>query len=245
MPYERIAMISHRLHLSGGRIGGARSLIAETAMKRPRLRRERMTRRAAVPVLILAGFLAIPNACAQQSDWEWIAEPYIWAPSISTDIDVPPVGTDSRFADIIDKIDGAFAGPHRRPERALRACSPTSSTWAWPTARSFTRVQTSGDLDMSLVDVAGVWSPGSGRMQGAEVFAGLRYIDVDLDVRLVPVNPALSAIDAGLDNSSATCSSARATSGASTTAGACRCAETVPSATPTARGAPRRSAGTA
>ena len=51
------------------------------------------------------------------------------------------------------------------------------------------RFHTESDLDARLFELAGVWSPGEGRYRGWEVFAGLRYIDVDLTVQFDPANP--------------------------------------------------------
>src|SRR5687768_14019581 len=56
---------------------------------------------------LLAG---LSTGAAAQDDADWKLTPYIWATTITTDIRVPPIETDSAFDDIIDKIDGAFLG---------------------------------------------------------------------------------------------------------------------------------------
>jgi hypothetical protein len=44
-----------------------------------------------------------------------------------------------------------------------------------------------------LFELAAVWSPGEGRFRGLDMFAGLRYIDVDLTVQLDPENTLFDA----------------------------------------------------
>ena len=60
-------------------------------------------------------------------------------------------------------------------------------------------------LAARLFELAGVWSPGPERYRGLEVFAGLRYIDIDLSVAFDPANPAFnrSSLD-GSDSSPST-----------------------------------------
>lgn len=146
--------------------------------------------------------IAAPFAHAQQpaaDEWEWIAAPYLWAPSVSTDLDVPPIGTDTRFADLIDKIDGAFLGRFEGQNERFGVLADVVYL-SLADDRAFPRFNTRSDLDLMLLDVAAVWSPGEGRMQGLEAFGGVRYIDVDLGVRLAPTNPALSTVGVDFDN---------------------------------------------
>jgi hypothetical protein len=148
-------------------------------------------RRATLGIAVLSLISLCPAARAAESEGlDWMVAPYLWAASIGTDLNAeePPAGTDSDFSDIIDKIDGVFMvrlegrGDHfgafadvlflSLADDADRALSHTES-----------------DLDAWLVDAAGVWSPGDDRSRGLGLFAGLRYIDVDLSVRVDPTNP--------------------------------------------------------
>ncbi len=77
-----------------------------------------------ISLLKLAGIAALASAPftqASAADWDWSATPYIWAPSISTDLlnDAPPVEGESAsdFGDIVDKIDMGFPRPPGRPGR--------------------------------------------------------------------------------------------------------------------------------
>jgi hypothetical protein len=143
-------------------------------------------------VLCLTGLPASVQA-AEGEGWEWMVAPYGWAASIGTDLQTnqPPSGgvsNDTDFDDIVDKIDGAFQihiegqGDH----------------WGMFTDFTFLgladhhdrpRFHTESDLDARLFELAAVWSPDDERYQGLDLFAGLRYIDVDLTVQFDPENP--------------------------------------------------------
>jgi len=147
--------------------------------------------------LCVAGLFS-PLAQAQATDgdgddWEWMVAPYAWAASISTDLQVrqPPAGgvsTDTRFDDIIDKIDGAFQ-IHAEGQNDRFGFFTDFTYLGLASGTDRPRFHTESDLDTRLFELAGVWSPGEGRYKGLDVFAGLRYIDVDLTVRFDPTNP--------------------------------------------------------
>ena len=162
----------------------------------------RTARRAALgTALCLAAFCS--TASASTGDWQWMVAPYGWFPTIGTDLQrtEPPAGgisTDAEFDDVIDKLDGAF----------LIHAEGQNEHWGMFTDFMFLgladeddrpRFHTESDLDARLFELAGVWSPGEGRYQGLDVFAGLRYIDVDMTVQLDPVNPLFNTttIDIG------------------------------------------------
>lgn len=139
----------------------------------------------------------VPTAQAAEGEgWEWMVAPYGWAASIGTDLErhTPPAGgvsTDTNFNDLVDKLDGAFQ------------IHIEGQTERWGMFTDFTylgladhhdrpRFHTESDLDMRLFELAAVWSPGEDRYRGLDLFAGLRYIDIDMTVQFVPENPAFS-----------------------------------------------------
>lgn len=131
------------------------------------------------------------NANAAEGEgWDWTIAPYVWAPSISTDLNtaVPPTGSDTEFADIIDKIDGAFL-MHVEGQGDTFGVFGDIVYLGLGDDKDHPRYRTESDLDARLFEAALVWSPGEGRFHGVDVFAGLRYIDVDLTVEVDPVNP--------------------------------------------------------
>lgn len=157
------------------------------------VRRTRALKMAGLSAVLCICSLAPQARAADGRDWEWMVAPYGWLPSISTDLErtVPPAGgasTDTSFDELIDKIDGVF----------LIYAEGQNEHWGVfadfiflgvADGRDLPRFHTESDLDARLFELAGVWSPGEGRYRGFEAFAGLRYIDMDLDVRFDPENP--------------------------------------------------------
>lgn len=150
--------------------------------------------------LCLAG--VSPALHAQQpDDWKWIAAPYVWAASVGTDLSVdPPIGDDVTFSDVIDKVDGAFEG-HIEGQNEKYGMFADLTYLGLGDSKSFQRVHTHSQLDSTLFELAGVWSPGAGRYEGVEVFAGLRYIDVELTTDFDPVNAQFESRRLDLDDS--------------------------------------------
>ena len=156
---------------------------------------KRASRVAASCIAATLCFSANANA-AEGEGWEWIVAPYGWAASIGTDLErrTPPTGgisTDTSFSDIVDKIDGAFQ-IHIEGQNERWGMFTDFTFIGLADERDRPRFHTESDLDTRLFELAAVWSPGEGRYRGWDLFAGLRYIDVDLTVRFIPTNPAFN-----------------------------------------------------
>lgn len=156
------------------------------------------------PVLrhgVLAAGLAVAGFCplAQAADsdgWQWIVAPYVWAVGFNTDLQrsEPPAGgtsNDTTFDNVLDKFDGAFQA-HIEGQEAHWGVLADFTYLGLSDEKTFTRFNTESDLDARLFDLAAVWSPGDDRYNGWDVFAGLRYIDVNLTVDFIPVNPVFA-----------------------------------------------------
>lgn len=161
-----------------------------------------IVRNATILTSALVAATFAPKAQAA-SDWDWLVAPYLWAPSISTDLrtTTPPNGglaSDVDFSDIIDKIEGAFE-IHIEGQGEQFGVLADFTYIGLGDSRNFTRFNSKSDLDSILLDAAVVWSPGAGSYAGWELFGGLRYIDIDGSLRLDPVNPAIpsTTIDFG------------------------------------------------
>ena len=147
---------------------------------------DRLRSRVAGLLLCLTPFAA--SAAAPDSSWDWAVAPYVWAASIGTDIRTytPPTNasTDTAFPDVVDTLDGVFQVHGEGQGDAFGAFADfTYFGLADDTQRRFQR--TESDLDMRLIEVAAVWSPGQTRFTGLETFAGARVIDLDY-ARAVP-----------------------------------------------------------
>lgn len=177
--------------------------IGSTSVKSTFARRK-IPRNPILSAAILCAAVFSPLAHAQDGEgWEWMVAPYGWAASIGTDLQTgePPSGgvsTDTGFDDIIDKIDGAFE-MHVEGQGERFGMFADFTFLGLADERQRPRFRTESDLDTRLFELAAVWSPGEGRYRGVEVFAGLRYIDVDLTAQLIPENPAFATttIDEG------------------------------------------------
>jgi hypothetical protein len=161
---------------------------------------DRMRSRVAGLLLCFAPFAA--NAAPPDGGWDWAIAPYVWAASIGTDVrtHTPPTSAsaDTAFPDVVDILDGVFEVHGEGQGDAFGIFADfTYFGLADEKQRRFQR--TESDLDMRLMEVAGVWSPGEARFTGLEAFAGARVIDLDYTLQFLPDNPAFAphAIDRG------------------------------------------------
>lgn len=152
-----------------------------------------------IATLCLAAPFCLPSiaSAAEGEGWDWMVAPYGWAAGVSTDLstDVPPSSSssDSDFDDIVDKIDGAFQ-IHAEGQGDDFGVFADFTFLGLADENNHPRFRTASDLDTRLFEIAAVWSPGEERFNGVEVFAGLRYIDVDLTAELEPLNPAFPTV---------------------------------------------------
>jgi hypothetical protein len=162
-----------------------------------------MMRRTTLACLAL--LLAAPLAHAAPSDgaWDWMVAPYAWFPSVSTNAKStsPPAAASgsSAFDDIIDKIDGAFL-VHAEGQGDEFGVFTDFIYLGLADEHQRPLFRTESDLDTRLFELAGVWSPNDERMQGFELFAGLRSIGIDMTLQLVPTNPAIPRASIGIDD---------------------------------------------
>lgn len=152
--------------------------------------------------LALAGLCAASfssQATAAEGDgWNWVIAPYIWFAGVSTDHsrDVPPSSgsSESDFDDILDKLDGALM-LHAEGQGDHFGLFGDLVFIGLGDSHEFDLLDTKSQLDATLFDAAMVWSPGDERFTGFELFGGLRYIDIDLDVKFIPNDPDLPTIE--------------------------------------------------
>jgi len=146
--------------------------------------------------LCVAGFCPLAQA-ADSDGWQWVVAPYVWGVGFNTDLErsVPPTGgtsNDRTFDNVLDKFDGAFQA-HIEGQQQHWGVLADFTYLGLSDEKEFTRFNTESDLDARLFDLAAVWSPGDDRYNGWDVFAGLRYIDVNLTADFIPVNPLFAS----------------------------------------------------
>ena len=150
--------------------------------------------------LALAGAAVLSAQAADGDPVTWMVAPYIWAPTITADLETPAGdvgggGTDF-FPDIVDKIEGAFLGHVEAQGDQFGFFSDV--VWLKLGAgNEYELGDTDADLSTWIVDAAFVWSPGAERYTGFELYGGLRYIDIELDASFTPTNPDFARREIG------------------------------------------------
>lgn len=156
--------------------------------------------RSTLVATILALCAPASFAASDDSGWTWTATPYIWATSIKADFnDSAPVSDPSPdFSDIMDKFDGGFLG-HLEAQSDRWGMYADIIYLGLADTRDRPNFSIDADLDSTIFEVAGVWSPDETRYQGFEVIGGIRYFDVELKLDANPVNPSLTGRNTGFD----------------------------------------------
>lgn len=157
-----------------------------------------MTPRAIRPALcVLLASMCMAGTAQAGERMDWIIAPYGWAASIGTDLKTssPPSesSTDTDFRDVVDKLDGAFE-IHIEGQGDRFGFFTDFTYLGIADDRVHPRFAIDSDLDTRLFELAAVWNPSPERFRGVDVFAGLRYIDVDLTVQLEPNNPIFNNV---------------------------------------------------
>lgn len=152
----------------------------------------RFSRRRSAAMVMLGLIVASSSAWAQDPGWDWMAGPYAWGAGIGTDMRTvrPPTDAsgETSFSDIIDKLDGVFMV--RVEGRSDRYGVFADFIYLGLADQTQRRVlSTSTDLDTRLLDAAFSVRLSGDREAGLDLFAGVRYIDVDVTVRFEPDNP--------------------------------------------------------
>lgn len=125
---------------------------------------------------------------------DWSIEPYLWATSIDTDLRTrqPPdaASGETGFGGVIDKLDGAFLIRIEARGDQLGAFADFIYLGLGD-SKDYTALSTETDLDARLLDTGLAWRmTGPDRERGFDVYAGLRWIDLDLNVRFDPSDPS-------------------------------------------------------
>jgi hypothetical protein len=142
-------------------------------------------------VLAAIALLTSPVVDAQER-WGWVVTPYLWAIDVKADLEAPilgPGGVTRRtsFNDVIDNFDGAFQ-MHAEGQGDRFGVFADFSYLGLSNDATRPLFHADVELDTRLIEVAGVWHFGGGST-GADVFGGLRYIDVDIGSVISPAPP--------------------------------------------------------
>lgn len=166
------------------------------------LRKSDLIAKTAVLLLACAPLGAVD--AAEGSSWDWSIAPYLWAPSVGTDVhvDVPPIDTGgtTQFADVVSKLNFALL-LHLEGQGDDYGLLSDIIYMSLSQTRHRDLFSTDVSQDIGLFELAGVWSPGETRHEGFEGFAGLRYLWGNLDLKINPANVALEGAGISVDKS--------------------------------------------
>lgn len=153
--------------------------------------------------LVLVACLAAPGTVlAAEPGWSWFGTTYLWAADVTADFDEDAGVGDSttRFSEILDKTDLSFMG-HLEGQGDEVGMQADLLYLALGDSGDLASASIDADVTSTIFDLAMVWSPGEVRFQGFELIAGLRYMSLDFEAEIDPVNPALADRTAGFDRS--------------------------------------------
>lgn len=145
----------------------------------------------ALAAALIAGSSVTP-ALAADNGWDWKLISYVWATDIQTDLKIgdQPVEGEVGFSDIVDKLDYSMQ-MHFEGQGDQFGFFTDLTYIALSDDQSFELVDTDVSLDTMIFELAAVWSPGAENFEGFDAFAGLRYLDTELDAKFYPVDPAI------------------------------------------------------
>jgi hypothetical protein len=146
----------------------------------------------------LALLLAASPARADSAGLDWLGVVYLWAPDMGLDYTDKSVDID--FDDVVDKLEIAFL-THVEAQGDDFGGFVDLSFVAVGENQSRELADLNSDYDVTILDLAFVWSPGAKRMTGLELYGGLRYLDSDFSLVVDPVPTGLEEFRTGLENS--------------------------------------------
>lgn len=156
-------------------------------------RRHRVAQGCALALLLASG-----SARADSSGLDWLGVVYLWGADIG--VDYRDRSTDASFSDVVDKLDMGFMG-HVEAQGDDFGGFVDVVYMSVGDSRSIGPASLRGELDMTLMDLAMVWNPASGRFTGAEVYGGFRYVSVDAGLQVTLLPPPDPTVNAGIDKS--------------------------------------------
>lgn len=140
--------------------------------------------------------LALAAQPAEASGWDYDLGIYLWALGMDGSMTVRGVDADVDigFSDIVDNLEMAFSTHFEANKR--------ESNWAWffdlywaALGNDIERPQGKFDMDMAYVEAAGAYNTG----RDFQLFAGVRYVSMDLELNFDPQIPLPPQIPTRVD----------------------------------------------
>ncbi len=141
--------------------------------------------------------LAFAAGAARADDFDWLAVGYLWAADIS--VDSRDVSASIDFDDLLDKLEMA-AQAHVEVQGDLLGGFLDFTFMALGDNTSRPLADLNTDLDITIMDLGVVYSPGAERLTGFEAFGGMRYLDTDFHLVVHPTTPGLPDAETRVNN---------------------------------------------
>jgi hypothetical protein len=146
----------------------------------------------------LALWLAAGPAQADSADLDWLGIAYLWGSGITIDAREQSVGID--FDDLVDDLEIAFMGRVEAQGDDFGGFVDVMFVGVGD-RESRTLADVNVDNDVTAMDLALIWSPGTARATGLELYGGLRYVNNDFRIVVDPLPPGPPESVGGSDKS--------------------------------------------
>ena len=127
---------------------------------------------------------------------DWLGIVYVWGSDVTVDVRDQSSGID--FDDLIDDLEMSFTGHVEAQGDSFGGFVDVAYVGVGAN-ESHANFDTNTDNDTITMDLAVVWSPGAERMNGIELYGGLRYVENDFHIVADPLPPALPTVEGGSD----------------------------------------------
>ena len=142
------------------------------------------------------GLLLSGTSARAEGNLDWLGIAYVWGSGITIDARDQSAGID--FDDLIDDLEMSFMGHVEAQGDTLGGFVDVAFVGVGAN-ESHDNFDTNTDNDTTSMDLAVVWSPGTERLTGFELYGGMRYVENDFHIVVDPVPPALPTFEGGSD----------------------------------------------
>jgi len=159
-----------------------------------------------IALALLLSFAGLAEAQGSE-DWQWTVAPYLWASDVGLDLTVNndiTIGGDADFKDLLDKVDTVFMGHFEGRkgrwgmylDMIYLDLSDSSTLSVGPGGPILGDLTADAGMKMKLYDAGGIYrlrEPGDDIQ--FDLLAGVRYVDVDVELDLVLPGPGMMPVD--------------------------------------------------
>ena len=161
--------------------------------------------------LMLTASLFATAGTASANDVDWVVAPYFWIPNVQVDIsNMPPNGggSSSDANSILDSLIWGFM-VHTEAQgenwgvmnEITYADLSSKKTKTYDFGDGSHGYEIDGENQDWLIDLAVVYAPGDTKFVGFEPYAGVRFLNAQFDVEVIPNNINFNSYSVSIDES--------------------------------------------